>query len=118
MRSDSMARMPTIFTPNSQPAANTALNKWCAYSMGKCSSQPSEPTKLTRSTCTSVARPTSSVLPVSQGKLLLSSGSSMSLASRSRERGPEMTNTPREFVMLRSCTEPSVGSAFCSRSWS
>ncbi len=49
MRMDSMARMPTMPMPYSLPAANTASKMWCAYSMGKCSSQPSEPTKLTRS---------------------------------------------------------------------
>ena len=49
MRSDSIARMPAMPIPNSSPAAKIASNRWFAYSIGKCSSQPRLPTKLTRS---------------------------------------------------------------------
>ena len=49
MRIDSIARMPTMPMPNSRPAAKRASKRPFAYSIGKCSSQPSSPMKFTRS---------------------------------------------------------------------
>ena len=75
----SIARMPKGSRPRSAPASISVSKMWFWYSSPWCSSQPSSPTKLTRSAVG--ARPTAISWPVSHGKAALEKSASLTRSS-------------------------------------
>ena len=89
--------MPNGFRPRSSPASISASKMWFWYSSPWCSSQPSSPTKLTRSALVG-ARPTMISRPVSQGNAAFEKSASLTRCSSSRALGPATTSTPIALV--------------------
>ena len=116
-RNESMARMPNGRKDRSFPASTRASKIAFWYSMPWWISQPSSPTKLTRSSLHG-ARPTVAFCPESQGKASFERSASHTRPSNSRAFGPATTSTPRVDVRSSNRTEPSAGIQRFSQSWS